>query len=383
MLFLVWLLTVQAALAAPVPTAKNNSVEAQKFIELAVEKYNSFAINPSQVELPSKYLTDKNKIIKDYLRNNKIKGPLPKAELTKSGAFLLTLEGKSITVEIDPVLGLIRQNGNTLILKSTDTIKSQLEQMEKFLTPPTGDHSSPIIKTVNSLFSIFIPSANADCMGKYDAAIEEQTPKYKWYQKIPIEWSLGVIVLAGLFLPAAIADIIIATTAVTLVGLFVVGEVKADDIAAKYEEQEKKTAALKELVAIRGAIAVAKTGTLPPEASIIKRLYSEDELRFFNLYFKYSNIVKKVGGTPISKEEFLKALADGDSTENFCNPNVLDTAEKITEQITAPNPVDPNVVNQSTVPSAAVVDESRKDIPKALMDGVVDLPIEPVSGSTK
>lgn len=355
-LFLVWILTLQATLASTTPIQKNNIING------AIANYNAFASNPIDGNLPPKFLADKNKALREYLKDNKIKGPLPKAEYTKSGLYILTLEGKSITLEIDPILGTIRHNGNTLILKSTDSLKKQLEQLEIFLTPPTEN------KTVESLFSMIIPSASADCVEKYDVAIQTNTPKYKWYQKIPIEWSLGVIVLAGIFLPAAIANVVAVATVGTLVALFVVGEVKADNIEEKRKEIEKKDALLKELIEIKGAISVAKTGTVPPEASTIKRLYTEDELRFFNLYFKYSSLITKTGGVPLSKDEFLKAIALGDSSEKFCTPTVLDSVEKITTAITLQTPIDPTIVNQNAETVTAIVDDRRKEIPKAVVD---------------
>jgi hypothetical protein len=118
-----------------------------------------------------------------------------------------------------------------------------------------------------------------------------------------------------------------------------------------------------EYIAIEGAYNLAKTGKVPPSSSTKDRPYTENETRFLYLYDKYSSYVKKTGGVPLSQEEFMKTLASGDSNEKFCSSYHFDNAVEIAQKIVAPA-IDPNVVNKSVAPEAAIVDESRKDTPK-------------------
>jgi hypothetical protein len=358
---------MQAAFAVSVLPNTIQKVDTHKIFERALANYNTFAANPS-INLLPKNLSDTNKkAAEDFV--NKIKKPLPKAQMTKSGAIeFISPDGKNVTIEVDPIRGTLRVDDAVLILKSTDSLKNRIEQIQKFLEKPK---TAGVFEKV---LSVIIPSAEADCLGKYDQAIDDQTPKYKWYQEHPETLIFGIIILAGLFLPAAVANFIAGATALSFVGLTIAANtVYADDIARQEVELKKKDEALAELVSIRGAIAVAKTGDVPPmPAPDMKRVLTDDDRRFFHVYYKYWDEVKKLGGSPISKEDFLKAINEANNADKFCSPTVSDTIEKLTAKIYTQQVIDPNVVNKSEAPAAAVVDKSREDIPKDVIPVTVE-----------
>ena len=296
--FLIWILTIQATLAFTPQASTYTAAETQKYINHAIATYNAFASNPSKMSLPSNFSSENSKAVNEYMEKHKINGPLPKAKFIRPNTYELSTKGKSIIVEIDPIIGLLRINGETLILNSAGGLKGELDQINKFLTVPK---TSALSKTAELLFSLIVPSASADCLSKYDSAIVEQTPKRKWYESLPAEWPLAIIILAGLLLPPVTANIVAGTITVALVGSIIEGTVHAEKYDQIQAERKKKEDALAELVTIRTAIAVAKVGKVLTEPDEQKRAYTRDELQFFSLYFKYSNIVKKSGGIPLSK----------------------------------------------------------------------------------
>ncbi len=374
-LFLIWTLTIQSALAFTPQASTNNSVEMQKQIDHAIATYNAFSSTPSKINFPS---SEYSKAVNEYMEKHKINGPLPKAKFIKTNTYELSLKGKNIVVEINPILGIIRINGVTLVLNSKGGLKGQLEQVEKFLTNPktisASGKNDVLTKTAELFFSILVPNASADCLSKYDNAIIAQTPEHKWYEKLPAEWPLAIIILAGLLLPPVAANIVAGTVTAGLIGIAIEGSVHAEKYDRIQAERKKKEDALEELVMIKGALSIAESGTVPPPQQTAERPFTQDELRFHNLYFKYSSFIQKTGGVLLSKEEFLKALATANKEEKLCSPTLLDTVAKVTEKIMVQNSsLDPNELIKNIDPitddkAASTVDDHRRDAPKDVPD---------------
>jgi hypothetical protein len=370
--FVAWLMTVQAALAfAP---NKTNTAESRKYVETVIANYNQFASKADITLLPKDFGAENSKIVKNYMDKNKISSALPIAKLTARGTIEMTLAGQNTVIEINPSLGTISLNGQTLVLKATNSLQNRLDQIEKFLGAP---------KTAGAfeqLISIIIPAANADCLSKYDAAVDEKMPKREGIYKLhpPGAWTLAIgVLLSWLLIPTGIAIL----PFVPMYGSIIATPYVNDKDREIRNEEWKVETSNWDLIAIDGALRVAKSGKVP--TSGVFGGLSEDGLRFKNLYFHYSELVSKNNGVPLSEEEFLKTLAEGDAKEKFCSAGLIDSAQKLTDTISATKAVDPNVVNKTEAPAAAVVDKSREDIPKDVIPVTVEQKSEIGAGTSK
>lgn len=369
--FVTWVFAMQAFLLIPAQ-ARQNSEEARKSIEQTIANYNAFAANPNKIDSPAYLPAESIKYIKGYMEKNNFNSQLPKATLNKDGSFGLTMEGQSLLLNIDPVLGIIRVNGNTLVLKSGDDFKSRLEKIKKILTAPKTALNTKKVRnkneltkrTVESFFSLIVSNAEADCLSKYNQAIKSQMPERDGIHLAahPELWAFGIW--------AVYVAVVIGTAGGAMVP-FALGGGTAGMIWTVADEKELKgkeavvKQKLSEFIAIEGALSLAKTGKIPPKDSTADRQYTENEIRFLYLYKEYSSFVKKADGVPLSQEDFLKALAEGDANEKFCSKDQIDNAIAIAEKIMLPT-IDPNIVNKSVEPTITVVDESRQDGPKSV-----------------
>jgi hypothetical protein len=358
---------MQAALAfSPADSAQNN-------IDKIIAHYNTFALNPSSEAFPAALPADSIKIFKDYFVKNKIEGPLPEATLTKKGIIELRIKNLEMVMEINPVLGTIRLNGETLVLKSTDSIQNRLEQIEIFLsTPKTASSSEKFI-------SFFIQSANADCLSKYDAAIAAKMPKRNGFFKLPHPgaWTLGaLLVISLLLIPTPWAMLPMYSTLVFVPG---VNDIDRDIRSAEGSVERKNH----DLILIDSALRIAKSGKVPFAVSEMKRPYNEDEWRFEGLYAFFTEESIKIGRPLLSKEDFLKTIAEGDLKEKFCKLNITENAEIFFTQMTMQASVDPNEINKTIDPMTSIVDEAIKNIPKDVTKEEIDKKMEPISALPK
>lgn len=379
-LLMTWLLMVQASLAFTSKTPANDIENSKKYLNDVIANYNAFATGPATNDFPKAISSENSKVLKDYMNKNKITGALPLAKLTEKGTIELRMKGQNTVLEINPTLGTIRFDNDVLILKSNQNLKNYLKQIEKFLAIQKSANNNAIKNTVDTLFSLIVSTASADCLSKYDAVIEAKMPKRKGYYKTdhPAMWVMATgMLMALLLMPANFA--ILPAYGGMLTALYVDdkdGEIRREERRVRYE--------IEDLILIDGALRVAKTGKDPSGRITDEESYNPDHFRFFDLYNKYTEIVKKQNTPPLSREEFLKKLAEGDSKEKFCTPLPIETIDKFVEKIILPA-IDPNIVNNSAEPIANtnVLDEARKDDPKPVSNTGIEQQNDPNGATAK
>lgn len=347
--FIVWILTVQAALAF------SPQSEQQKYLLNVVKTYNDFATHPNSKNLPKGFGVENEKAVSAYMKKNNITGALPKFTVTQNGLFETVVNGQKVDIEINPA-GIIRINGETLVLSSKNGINDRLIEIENFLNwhPKTASH--------NSFLSFIIANAEADCLSKFEASIKAKMPERK-----------GIYILGASGIPTSVWTLaigIILSVMITPVqpGLLLAGALSPlflqDKDIAILDKEEAVKREFASLIEIKGALKTAKENKAGNEVSLPNLAYGEDEHNFDVVYNAYSNIVTAEGGIPLAKEEFRVALVEGDKAEKFCKDGLADTVQKVAD-IISPKPVfNPNEINKNITPATSVVDETRKDSPK-------------------
>ena len=189
---------------------------------------------------------------------------------------------------------------------------------------------------LDSLFSFIISSANADCLSKYSAAIEA-------FDKKPLKFTAAISFFAALIVPAVGLPALKAT----------------DDL--DYEGRDR-------LHQVKASLIAAQQGVVPSDPKIPVNegpypdglLYSHYQLCFAHMYNKYYALAKDQGSTPLSRKEFLDALADGDRKELFCNPTLLPDTKKVSEMIILQSSIDPNQINKNMPINTSTVDDNSR-----------------------
>jgi hypothetical protein len=350
------------ALQSALATNRQYSNETAKYINNAVTTYNLLAKNP-KASNPNPFTNVDNKFLNDYLKKNKIIGPLPQIKHLKENNYELISNGKAIVFEIDPIIGLLRINGRTLLFKSRNGFQGRLEEVNNFFqeskTTFNNESKQIWVKSLDAIFSIIISTATADCLSKISS--EEKTTllqrdnsyaDYLYTTNTKNRNLVGVAILAFILCPPAVFPVAFAA----MFGYELVLKKESSDYSSAINKYDR-------LVSIERTLAFAKEGDL---ASDQAKDTNNNRKAFYFSYGYYKGLLEKMGKKPLSQEEFKIALADADSRELFCSPQTLDSLDDIIKKMNTPISVDPNKINDSMQPITYIVDEPRKDVPKPL-----------------
>lgn len=361
--FSVWSLIIQSTWASA-PQAINyiKSEYFKKYLSKAISDYNNIAKTPNEASLTKSFSGENLSTLKSYMKENKIKEPLPGAIITPKGTIELKMKGQSDIVEIDPVTRTLKINGSVIVLKSVNSLKERLNQLEKILKGPAKT------SMMEKVLSIVVSEANADCLSKYDSLIDSKMPKREGIYKLrpPAMWVLSLGIITSLLLGSISggAGLGMFPAVAGFYSSIFINDKDGELIAKERQVQNDNYP----LFVIDDALKIAKTGEVPksPESGIIFSTFDEVKYHFIQLYRDYSDYVTKKGGTPYSDEEFLKALVEGDQSEKFCKDAPIEKTSDLFDLITPTNKtLDPNTVNKPEDTAKPVIDDSHRDLPKA------------------